>query len=119
MNLKKIFEAIKSTYWYTNNGTDSSKIWKAIFNRFLENGLSWDFDTSDYQLYKVGELNNEENYIRGLINSFITFICESGDYGTSPRYSWIEDKAEWKTVMDGIKEIIETIEEEKRQNPSH
>ena len=112
MNLNTIFEAIKNTYSYTNKGTNSSKIWKVIFNRFLDNGLSWGFDMSDYKLYNVGELNEEENYIRGIINSFITFICKSGDYGTSPRYGWIEDKAEWKTVMDSIKEVIETIEEE-------
>ena len=111
MNLKKIFEAIKNTYWYTNKGTNSSKIWKVIFNRFLDNGLIWDYDVSDYKLYNVGELYEEENYIRGIINSFITFICESGDYGTSPRYGWIEDEAEWKIAMDSIKEIIETIEE--------
>ena len=112
MKLKKIFKAIKNTYIYTNKGTYSSKIWKAIFNRFFNNGLSWDFDVSDYKSYNVGKLNEEEDYIRSIINSFITFICESGDYGTSPRYGWIEDETEWKTVMNSIKEIIETIEEE-------
>lgn len=96
---KQVLNAILDSYWYNRNKEYMIEVCEDVKNRLL-NG--------EYRT------PTEEGHI---INGILTLLY--GDYGTSPRYGWIENKLlipEFIEVLDDfIKECKDCIEEEVKE----
>ena len=97
---KIVLQALLNSYWYNYSGDYLIKVCKDVKNRL-----------------KMGAYQNptEEAHI---IMGFLTSLY--GDYGTSPRYGWIENKEYIPQFIEVLDEFIDEckddIEEDSKED---
>ena len=91
---------ITTSLWYNLEPEDLIAIYKAIISR-LKHGP-----------YEQNVIQDEDlNFVVNIVMGIIVTIY--GDYGTSPRFGWVEDE---NVKNDIIRDLEEEIEELKRRS---
>ena len=100
MDHNDLIYGITNSLWYNLECEDLTAIYKAIISR-LKHG------SYEQNVLQDPDLNFVVDIMMGIIDSIY------GDYGTSPRFGWIEDE---NVKNDIITDLEEEIEELKRRS---